>query len=90
MQIGTDPPVNRTTEGTSQIARTAGTSEATRVVAAFATNSDRTILEAAITEIGHSMLVSNSKVVDGTANAPEGTTEASPRMVLALEPGRRK
>ena len=90
MQIGADPLVNRTTEGTSQITRTAGTSEATRVVAVFATNSDRAILEVAITEIGHSILVNNSKVVDGTANAPEGTTEASPHMDLVLEPGRRK
>ena len=88
MQTGIDPPVSRTTEGAFRITRTAETSEAIRV-AVFATNSGRAILEVAITAIAHSMLVNNSKVVDGTTNALEGTTEASRHMVPALEPRRR-
>ena len=77
MQIGTDPLVSKTTERASRITRTAETSGATRVVAVFATNSGRAILEVAITAIVHSMLANNNKVVGGTTSAPEGTTEAS-------------
>lgn len=58
------------------------------MVEVSATNSDRETLGTKVA-IGRSTLV-NSKAAEGTTSGPEGMTEASSLMVLAVAPGRRK